>query len=99
MIAVITVLSGGCAVLSSSGSGLRDIGYFGPEQAGQEAAKKIFRKSLKGLRYVPSVIVTDKLRSYSAERTEVMPSVEHVQQKYQNTRHLTLRQLKLTIPS
>ncbi len=30
--------------------------------------------------------VRDKLRSYSAARTEVMPSVEHVQQKYQNNR-------------
>src|SRR5258705_632030 len=47
----------------------------------KKAAKKFFRKLLKGLRYVPRVIVTDKLRSYSAARTEVMPSVEHVQQK------------------
>jgi len=50
------------------------------------AAKKFFRKLLKGLRYVPRTIVTDKLRSYSAARTEVMPSVEQVQQKYQNNR-------------
>jgi putative transposase len=52
----------------------------------KEAAKKFFRKLLKGLRYVPRVIVTNKLRSYNAARTEVMPSVEHVQQKYQNNR-------------
>jgi len=52
----------------------------------KKAAKKFFRKLLKELRYVPRVIVTDKLRSYSAARTEVMPSVEHVQQKYQNNR-------------
>ena len=52
----------------------------------KKAAKKFFRKLLKGLRYVPRVIVTDKLRSYSAARTEIMPSVEHVQQKYQNNR-------------
>ncbi len=50
----------------------------------KKAAKKFFRKLLKQLRYVPRVIVTDKPRSYSAARTEVMPSVEHVQQKYQN---------------
>jgi putative transposase len=50
----------------------------------KKAAKKFFRKLLKGLRYLPSVIVTDKLWSYSAARTEIMPSVEHVQQKYQN---------------
>jgi len=32
------------------------------------------------------VIITDKLKSYSAARAEVMPSVEHLQQKYQNNR-------------
>src|SRR5258705_7983895 len=52
----------------------------------KKAAKKFFRKLLKGLRYVPRVIITDKLKSYDAVRTEVMPSVEHVQQKYQNNR-------------
>jgi len=50
------------------------------------AATKFFRKLLKGLRYIPRVIVTDKLKSYSAARAEVVPSVEHVQQKYQNNR-------------
>ena len=52
----------------------------------KKAAKKFFRKLLKGLRYVPGVIITDKLKSYSAARAEVMPSVEHLQQKYQNNR-------------
>ena len=50
----------------------------------KKAAKKFFRKLLKGLRYVPRVLITDKLRSYSAARAEVMPSVEYIQQKYQN---------------
>src|SRR5712692_8004154 len=50
----------------------------------KKAAKKFFRKLLKGLRYVPRVIITDKLRSYSAAKAEVLPSVEHLQQKYQN---------------
>jgi putative transposase len=52
----------------------------------KKAAKKFFRKLLKGLRYIPRMIVSDKLRSYGAARTEVMPSVEHLQQKYQNNR-------------
>ena len=39
------------------------------------AAKKFFRKLLKGLRYVPRVIVTDKLSSYQVAHREVMPSV------------------------
>ena len=52
----------------------------------KRAAKKFFRKLLKGLRYVPRVIVTDKLRSYTAAKAEVLPSVEHRQHKYQNNR-------------
>jgi putative transposase len=52
----------------------------------KKAAKKFFRKLLKQLRYVPSLIVTDKLKSYRAVKAEVMPSVEHIQQKYQNNR-------------
>jgi putative transposase len=52
----------------------------------KKAAKKFFRKLLKELRYVPHVIITDKLKSYSAAKTEAMPSVEHRQEKYQNNR-------------
>src|SRR6202171_5457951 len=52
----------------------------------KKAAKKFFRKLLNGLRYVPRVIITDKLKSYSAAKAEVMPGVEHLQQKYQNNR-------------
>src|ERR1700730_4235023 len=43
-------------------------------------------KLLKQLCYVPSLIITDKLKSYRAAKAEVMPSVEHHQQKYQNNR-------------
>jgi transposase-like protein len=52
----------------------------------KKAAKKFFRKLLKGLLYIPRVIITDKLKSSSAAKAEVMPGVEHVQQKYQNNR-------------
>ena len=52
----------------------------------KRAAKKFFRKLLKKLRYVPRVIITDKLRSYGAAKAEVLPSVEHLQQKYKNNR-------------
>jgi len=52
----------------------------------KKAAKKFFRKLLKRLRYVPRLIITDKLKSYGAARAEVMPGVEHLQQKYQNNR-------------
>lgn len=50
------------------------------------AAKRFFRKLLKGLRYVPRVLVTDKLKSYGAAKREVMPGVEHRQHKGLNNR-------------
>ena len=34
----------------------------------KRAAKKFFRKLLKGLQYVPRVIITDKLKSYGAAK-------------------------------
>jgi putative transposase len=52
----------------------------------QKAAQKFLRKLLKGLRYVPRVIITDKLMSYSAARAEIMPGVEHLQDKGANNR-------------
>jgi putative transposase len=48
------------------------------------AAKKFFRKLLKGLKYVPRVMVTDKLKSYEAAKREIIPSVEHRQHRYLN---------------
>ena len=52
----------------------------------QKAAKKFFRRLLKGLRYVPRMIVTDKLKSYGAAKAAVMPSIEHRQDRGQNNR-------------
>lgn len=48
----------------------------------KRAAKKFFRKLLKGLRYIPRVIIADKLRSYSAAKVEVMLSVKHCREKW-----------------
>src|SRR5512144_955235 len=52
----------------------------------KHAAKRFFKKLLKGLRYVPRVMVTDKLRSYGAALKEIMPGVEHRQHKGLNNR-------------
>ena len=52
----------------------------------KRAAKKFFRKLLKGLQYVPRVIITDQLKSYSAARAEILPGIEHRQQKGENNR-------------
>jgi putative transposase len=65
------------------------------------AAKKFFRKLLKGLTYVPRVMVTDKLKSYAAAKQEVLPSVEHRQHRYLNNRaensHQPTRQRERTM--
>src|SRR5213592_245759 len=52
----------------------------------KKAAKKFFRKLLKGLTYVPRVIITDKLKSYGAAKREILPGVEHRQHRYLNNR-------------
>ena len=51
-----------------------------------KAAKKFFRRLLKGLRYVPRVLVTDELASYRAARRVVMPSVAQRRSCYLNNR-------------
>lgn len=52
----------------------------------KKAATRFFRKLLKGLQYVPRVIITDQLGSYRAAKQEIMPSVEHYQDKGLNNR-------------
>src|SRR5215211_5416153 len=43
----------------------------------KRAAKKFLRKLLKGLTYVPRVIITDELKSYGAAKREFLPGIEH----------------------
>jgi putative transposase len=52
----------------------------------KHAAKTFFRKLLKGLAYVPRVLITDKLKSYGAAKREILPDVEHRQHRYLNYR-------------
>jgi putative transposase len=52
----------------------------------KKAAKKFFRKLLKGLTSVPRVIITDKLKSYGAAKQEILPGMEHRQHRYLNNR-------------
>jgi putative transposase len=51
-----------------------------------KAAKRFFRKLLKGLCYTPRVIVTDKLGSYGAAKRESPPGIEHRRSRYLNNR-------------
>ena len=65
------------------------------------AAKKFFRKLLKGCQYVPRVMISDKLASYEAAKKEIMPSVEHRKHKRLNNRaensHQPTRQRERTM--
>jgi putative transposase len=51
-----------------------------------KAARRFFKRLLKGLQYVPRVIITDKLRSYGVAQRRLLPSVEHRQSRYLNNR-------------
>ena len=48
------------------------------------AAKRFFRKLLKGQGSNPWQLVTDKLRSYGAAHRDIMPSVDHNTERYAN---------------
>ncbi len=50
------------------------------------AAKRFFRKLLKGQGSEPWQLVTDKLRSYGAAHRSIMPSVAHDTRRYANNR-------------
>jgi len=52
----------------------------------KQAAKRFFRKLLKGQCASPRRMITDKLKSYSAVHREVMPSVVHSTEQYENNR-------------
>jgi len=52
----------------------------------KRAATKFLRTLLKGLTYVPRVVVTDTLASDGAARRNVLPSIEHRRHKGLNNR-------------
>ena len=52
----------------------------------KQAALRFFRKLLKGEGRSPNRLITDKLPSYGAAKREMMPSVPHCTDRYQNNR-------------
>lgn len=50
----------------------------------KRATTRFFTKLLRGQQTTPIKIVTDKLRSYSVAQREVIPSVKHSTQQYEN---------------
>ena len=61
-----------------------DILVRGRRDAG--AAKRLFMRLLKGLQYVPRVLVTDKLGGYGVAKRDLLPEVEHRKSRYLNNR-------------
>jgi putative transposase len=55
-------------------------------QRDAKAAARFFKKLLKGLRYAPRIMITDKLASYGAARKQMRLSIEHRQHKGLNNR-------------
>ena len=55
-------------------------------QRNANAAKRFFRRLLKGLRYKPRRLITDGLRSYGVAHRELLPDVRHRKSGYLNNR-------------
>ena len=70
-------------------------------QRDTKAAKRLLIRLLKKAGMPPKRIITDKLRSYSAAKRDVMPTVEHWSHKGLNNRaensHLPLRKRERTM--
>jgi putative transposase len=64
--------------MASRGSRRRSVDILVQKRRDAKAAKRFFRKLIKGLRYAPRKIVTDKLASYGAAHAEKLPQVTHL---------------------
>jgi hypothetical protein len=60
--------------------------YASQSRRNKKAARRFFRKLLKGLQYVPRVIITDKPKRYEAAKQEILQGIEHRQHKGLNNR-------------
>jgi putative transposase len=58
----------------------------GQRRRDKQAAQQCFRKLLTGLTSVPRGIITDTLQSAGAAQRELLPGVEHRQQRFLNNR-------------
>jgi putative transposase len=56
------------------------------ERRDKKAAKSFFKRLLLGCKYEPTVVITDKLKSYSAALPEVLPNARHIAHKSANNR-------------
>lgn len=72
--------------MASGGSEWKRARLLVQSRRNKKAATRFFHKLLKGLHYVPRVIITDKLKSYAAAKREILPGVEHRQHRRLNNR-------------
>jgi putative transposase len=56
------------------------------ERRNGAAAKRFFRRLLRGLKYKPRRLITDGLRSYGVAQRAVLPNVRHRTSRYLNNR-------------
>jgi putative transposase len=56
------------------------------DQRSGNAAKRLFKRLLAGLKYKPRRLVTDGLKSYGVARRELLPEVRHRSDRYLNNR-------------
>ncbi len=67
----------------------------------KRAAKRLLRRLIKRLGFIPKRIITDKLRSYGAAKREVAPGLDHWSHKGLNNRaensHLPFRKRERTM--
>ncbi len=63
-----------------------DLGILVQRRRNKQAAKRFFRKLLKGCQDVPRVLITDQRKSYGAAKRALLPGVEHRQHRSLNNR-------------
>src|SRR5918911_2567938 len=56
------------------------------ERRNATAAKRFFKRLLRGLKYKPRRLITDGLRSYDVAKREILPDVRHRTSRYLNNR-------------
>lgn len=76
--------------LSDSGTSAGNKGFGarhpGAEPAQHQSGPVLLQKAVEGARYIPRVVVTDKLKSYVAAKVKIIPGVEHRQSRHFNNR-------------
>jgi hypothetical protein len=76
-----------CARIQTEITALTETGAeIGNEESGRRAAERFFQRLSRGQGAEPLRIITDKLRSYSAETRNIFPDVTHIVERYTNNR-------------